>query len=97
VTVNASAPIGFNYRIIDADDRNFQGRGFQLKPGETALTLSVKGPWSSAWGGSAQNKQPEMPIKSVWLMATKGKTCRLRGPSPSGRSKRKFRSFRPPP
>lgn len=79
VTVNASAPVGFNYRIIDANGRCFQGRGFQLKPGENSLTLSVKGPWSSAWGGSTQDKQPVMPINSVWLMVTKGKDLPLTG------------------
>lgn len=79
VTVNASKPAGFNYRIIDANGRCFQGRGVQLKPGETTLTLSVKGPWSSVWGGSTQDKQPAMPIKSVWLMATKGKDLPLAG------------------
>jgi len=79
VTVNASASIGFNYRIVDANGRYYQGRGFQLKPGETTLALSVKGPWASIWGGSTQDKQPAMPIKSVWLMATKGKDQPLTG------------------
>jgi len=79
VTVNASNPVGFNYRIIDANDRCFQGRGFQLKPGKNNLTLGVKGPWSSVWGGSTQDKQPVMPIKSVWLMANKGKDLPLTG------------------
>ncbi len=79
VAVNVTTPIGFNYRIIDANGRYFQGRGFQLKPGEATLALSVKGPWASIWGGSTQDKQPAMPIKSVWLMATKGKDQPLTG------------------
>lgn len=79
VTVNASQPVGFNYRIVDANGRFFQGPGVRLKPGETPLTLSVRGPWVSAWGGSTQDKQPVMPIKSVWLMVTKGKDLPPKG------------------
>lgn len=71
VTVDASVGTGFNYRIIDANGRCFQGVGCQLKPGESTLTLSVKGPWNSIWGGSTQDSQPVMPITSVWLIVGK--------------------------
>ncbi len=78
--VNASEAINFNYRIIDANGRVFQGKELSLKKAvDTALTLSVKGPWTSSWGGKADVKQLTMPIKSVWLMAAKGKEQPLKG------------------
>ena len=74
VTVNASSPVGFNYRLIDSTGRTFQGKGFTLRQGvDEKLTLSTTGPWSTAWGGSGNHNRPEFPLKSVWLMATKGK------------------------
>lgn len=80
VTVNASEPAGFNYRLVDSAGRFFQGKGFRLKKGvDETLTLSVKGPWGSIWGGSGDHKQPVMPLKSVWLMATKGKELPEKG------------------
>lgn len=33
VTVNASSPVGFNYRLIDSTGRTFQGKGFTLRQG----------------------------------------------------------------
>ena len=47
VTVNASSPVGFNYRLIDSTGRTFQGKGFTLRQGvDEKLTLSTTGPVS---------------------------------------------------
>ena len=78
--VNASEPAEFNYRLIDSTGRVFQGKSVSLKKGvDQKLTFSLTGPWHSIWGGKGEHRQPIMPIKSVWLIVSRGKDQPAKG------------------
>ncbi len=80
LAMRPSVDAAMNYRIVDATGRYFQGVPFTVKGAvETRKVLSVTGPWQTAWGGDDKAKQPQFPLKSLWIMVSADKQVPNRG------------------
>jgi len=78
IDVKADQQTSTNYRLVDATNRYFQGKGFTVTPETKRMAFKTTGPWGGAWGG-IKSKQPAIPLKQFFFMITVNKNLPLKG------------------
>ncbi len=71
--ISSASESKFSLRLTDSTGRVFQSQEFSVGVKDSVFSLDLKNQkWASAWGGTDKNaKQPEPPVKKLWICANK--------------------------